>query len=136
MQGSAGILPIDEQRNIYLVEEFLPALGAFGLSLPRGGIEIGESPEKAALRELKEEAGLSCEKIVPLWNGCIIPNASTWHVHLFAGYGVKEVSRTGGDEFGGVRTVKLPLDEALEQIQNGKMQGSLLALALLLAAKL
>jgi len=132
MQGSAGVLPLDDEGNVYLVEEFLPALGTWGLSLPRGGIEIGEEPEETAQRELKEEAGLACDVLEPLWQGVVIPNASSWHVHLFVGRGVREVAREGGDEVGGVRTVKLPLDEVKALVRAGSVDGALLALAVMM----
>ncbi len=117
---------------MYLVEEFLPALGTWGLSLPRGGIDVREEPEAAARRELKEEAGLACEVLEPLWQGVVMPNASSWHVHLFVGSGVSEVMREGGDEVGGVRTVKLPLEEVKAMVRAGKVDGALLALAVMM----
>lgn len=129
MQGSAGVLPLDGEGNVYLVEEFLPALGTWGLSLPRGGIEIGEAADVAAARELKEEAGLACEVLEPLWQGYVMPNGSSWQVHLFVGRGVREVRREGGDEVGGVRTVKLPLEEVRQRVRDGRAPGALLALA-------
>ena len=126
------MLPLDDEGHIYLIEEFLPALGTWGLSLPRGGIELGEAPEAAARRELKEEAGLACDVLEPLWQGVVMPNASSWHVHLFVGRGVREVVREGGDEVGGVRTVKLPLDEAKQMVREGRLEGALVALAVMM----
>jgi 8-oxo-dGTP pyrophosphatase MutT (NUDIX family) len=34
-------------------------------TLPKGKLEPGETPEQAALREVREEAGLSCEIVRP-----------------------------------------------------------------------
>jgi hypothetical protein len=133
MQGSSGVVPIDDEGNVYLVREFLPALGTFGISIPRGGIEIGESPQAAALRELKEEAGLYCAEIIPLWQGVVLPNTSSWRVSLFLGRGVQHITREGGDEVGGVETIKMPLNEACNQVTSGEIQGALTGLALMLA---
>jgi 8-oxo-dGTP pyrophosphatase MutT (NUDIX family) len=44
--------------GIALVPTYRYPLGAASLEFPRGGCEIGESPEEAAARELREEAGL------------------------------------------------------------------------------
>lgn len=134
MQGSAGVVPLDARGNVYLVREFLPALGAFGLTIPRGGIEIGEAPLAAAERELKEEAGLQCTKLEPLWEGIVIPNASSWRVSLFLGRGVIPCAKEGGDEVGGTETVVMPLQDACAMVGRGEITGALTGLALLLAA--
>jgi 8-oxo-dGTP pyrophosphatase MutT (NUDIX family) len=133
MQGSAGVVPLDAQGNVYLVREFLPALGAFGLSIPRGGIEPGEAPIAAAQRELKEEAGLQCSNLEPLWAGVVIPNASSWRVNLFLGHGAAPCLKEGGDEVGGTETIKMPLQAACAMVTSGEIPGALTGLALRLA---
>lgn len=133
MQGSAGVVPLDDAGNVYLVREFLPALGTFGLSIPRGGIEPGESAEAAAIRELREEAGLVCSKLTPLWQGTVLPNTSSWQVTLYRGHGATPTERFGGDEVGGVTTVKMPLEEACAKAAQGEIAGALTGLALWLA---
>ena len=46
-----------EAVEMLLVEQFRPPLNAVTVELPAGLIDPGESPETAALRELKEETG-------------------------------------------------------------------------------
>jgi 8-oxo-dGTP pyrophosphatase MutT (NUDIX family) len=133
MQGSAGVVPIDDAGRVYLVEEFIPALGSWGLSLPRGGIEPQETPQAAAKRELREEAGLCCEKLEPLWSGLVLPNASSWKVDLFLGLGVSFVNKQGGDEVGGTKTLIIPLDDAVAAVGRGEIPGVLTSLGVMLA---
>ena len=133
MQGSAGVVAVDDEGYVHLVREFLPALGKWGLTIPRGGIEVGETPELAAARELKEEAGLACAALVPLWQGVVLPNVSSWRVTLFLGQGVRPCVREGGDELSAMETVRLPMDEACAMAAVGAMPGALTSLALMLA---
>src|SRR5262245_7511134 len=52
------VLVIAELRNsLVLVRQYRPATGRVYYSLPGGYLESGESPEKAAARELQEETG-------------------------------------------------------------------------------
>jgi 8-oxo-dGTP pyrophosphatase MutT (NUDIX family) len=56
------LLPDDEGRACFLLTKRAPKLRAHGgqWALPGGRIDAGETPEAAALRELKEELGLAC----------------------------------------------------------------------------
>ena len=65
-------------RNKKILVEKLCCEGRTFYSLPGGGIEAGETPEQAAVRELKEECGVDgtvLRKIAELYN-----NGRTEHV--------------------------------------------------------
>lgn len=46
-----------DDSQILLIKQFRPPLGKYCLEMPAGLIDPGETPEAAALRELKEETG-------------------------------------------------------------------------------
>lgn len=56
VETDAGILIVQENNRIY--------------NLPGGGIDRGESPEAAAIRELKEETDLDAVSVKFLFNYC------------------------------------------------------------------
>lgn len=59
LRGIPGvaIMPISSDGKIGLNLNFRHATRSWEYELPRGGVEMGESAEKAALREMKEETG-------------------------------------------------------------------------------
>ena len=60
--GAVAMVPIKENGDVVMVEQYRYACGAAVLELPAGKIDKGESdPEKAAERELREETGYSAE---------------------------------------------------------------------------
>ena len=85
---AVAIAVLDEQGRILLVKRGIePGLGKW--SLPGGYIELGESPEEAAIRELKEETKLkgSGLEIIGVYNQ---ENPFYGYV-LLIGYLVKEI---------------------------------------------
>lgn len=55
--SGVAILPILPSNEIILLLNFRHATRSWELELPRGGMELGESREETAARELKEETG-------------------------------------------------------------------------------
>ncbi|MCC6857782.1 MAG: NUDIX hydrolase [Bryobacterales bacterium] len=64
--GSAVVMPVDDKRRVLLVRQFrLPAAKELW-ELPAGRLDPGETPLKAARRELVEETGYRAAKWVRL----------------------------------------------------------------------
>jgi ADP-ribose pyrophosphatase len=57
-----SVLAATKKGSLLLVQQFRPAVGEKTLELPSGNVEIGESPEQAARRELTEETGYEAER--------------------------------------------------------------------------
>ena len=68
------VLAQTETGHLVLVKQFRPALNKITLELPSGAIDPDETPSDAALRELYEETGYTCQNIIPLGKGKIMLN--------------------------------------------------------------
>ena len=65
-ETSAGGLVVDHQRSIAALIGRLDRRGRLLWSLPKGHIEIGETPAQAAIREVEEETGILGEVVAPI----------------------------------------------------------------------
>jgi 8-oxo-dGTP pyrophosphatase MutT (NUDIX family) len=60
---AVGVLPVEADGSIWLVGQHRYPLDQYSWEIPEGGGPPHETPEQSALRELKEETGLSCGKL-------------------------------------------------------------------------
>jgi thiamine-phosphate diphosphorylase len=88
---------INEDHEVLLVKRTVePKAGQW--CLPGGFVEMGEAPEFACLRELKEETGLDGE--IHQWAGNIISESPVYQWVIVMGYSIKNVRGrlTAGDD--------------------------------------
>ncbi len=62
-RGTVMVVPITADQQIILAREYAVGTERYELSLPKGIIEVGESPEAAAQRELQEEIGIGARSL-------------------------------------------------------------------------
>jgi len=80
---------IDSHDSVLLVRRSVEPKKNFWC-LPGGFMELGETPEQAALRELKEETGLSGR--IQMLLGVTSNTSPQYHTVLMVGYLIKEYS--------------------------------------------
>jgi ADP-ribose diphosphatase len=114
------VLAMDEERNVYLTEEFHYAVGRVTIEAVSGGVEMGELPRQAAERELREELGL----VAALWTelGVIDPFTANVAspVSLFLAQELTHVE-TAQEGTETIKKIHLPLAEAMQLLTDGKI---------------
>jgi ADP-ribose pyrophosphatase len=133
--GGASVVPISEQGEIYLVRQFRKPYDEETLEIPAGKVDIGEKPLECAIRELKEETGLSSENIIHLTDMYPSPGFTDEIIHIYAATDVKVGnSKTDEDEFLSVE--KYHITKIYEMIKSGKIKDSKTIVGVLFAEKI
>ena len=105
------IIPYDK-GDIYLVGQFLYPINSYSWEIPAGGVNDGEALEDAAKRELKEETGLTANKLTKIAQ--VLPNCgiSNQKIHIFMAEDLKSgiASPEGTEE---ITLKKISLTEAI-----------------------
>ncbi|WP_057668169.1 ADP compounds hydrolase NudE, partial [Xanthomonas citri] len=61
--GAVVVVPMLDAQTVLLVREYAAGVHRYELGLVKGRIDAGETPEQAADRELKEEAGYGARQV-------------------------------------------------------------------------
>ena len=85
----AGIIPILENGKFVVIEQQQPGSKAF-YSFPGGRVDQGETPETAAARELREEAGLATDSL-ELWKQYQPHMKYVFEVYIYIARGCRQI---------------------------------------------
>jgi ADP-ribose pyrophosphatase len=123
LKAGACVLALDAGRNVYLTEEFHYGVGRVTLEGVSGGSEINEPPQRTAERELREELGIIAAK----WTDLGVVDPFTANVvsptRLFLAEELTFVETAHeGTEL--IRRVRMPLDEAIQMVWDGRITHS------------
>ena len=72
-QGAVVVVPMLDDDTVLLVREYAAGVHGYELGLVKGRIDPGETPEQAADRELKEEAGHGARRLDVLRSMTLAP---------------------------------------------------------------
>lgn len=116
--GAVAIVPITEDKEIYLVKQFRKATETELLEIPAGKLEINEQPVECAIRELKEETGLNVENMECIIDYYSSPGFTNEKIHIFMASGVT-IGEAEPEEDEYIDVVKVKIDEAMNMINDG-----------------
>jgi ADP-ribose pyrophosphatase len=130
--GAVTLIPIDSQGNIYFVRQYRHAVGKELLELPAGTLNEGESPQDCALREVREETGMSAATLKLIGEFFLAPGYSTEQMYIYLATDLHPDPLPGDeDEFITVKTITM--SKVPEMISQGVIQDAKSLAALYLA---
>lgn len=134
----AVMLSMQEGDKLVMVSQWRPGAYVAGaaptlLEIVAGAINPGETPEEAAVREVREEAGCDVDSLVPICTIMPSPGFSSEICYLFFGRAAKLSPCVNGGvvedgEF--TQRVVIEFEHALHMLESGVITGAPTALAL------
>ena len=131
--GGVGVLPIDSNKDIFLVEQFRYPYKEATLEIPAGKRDSkDEAPLECGRRELSEETGATAENFTFLGELYPTPGYCGEIIYLFL---ATEISfgKTHPDEDEFLNLKKIPFETALQMVMSGEIKDSKTQAAILKA---
>jgi ADP-ribose pyrophosphatase len=126
--GAAAIVPVLHDK-LLLVEQYRTAIGRATLEIPAGTLEVGESPEACARRELIEETGFTAAEWQKLTAYYPSPGYSSELIHVYQASGLEKIAAVNAE----LPLHWLPRSEVQNRIRTGEIQDSKTIIGILLA---
>ena len=115
---AVGIVPLDNERNTWLVGQYRYTLNEYSWEIPMGGCPMEENLLDSAKRELKEETGLTAES----WTNIMkihTSNSVTDEVGYVYLAELLTEGATAFDDTEDLKIKKIPFTEALSLVMQG-----------------
>ena len=130
--GGVCVVALDEDENVFMVEQFRYPFDTVLTEVPAGKLEYGEQPETCGRRELKEEVGAEAESFEYL--GCLYPTVAydTEKIHMYLARGLT-FSSQHLDEGEFLDVKKMPLKQAFTMAMNNELPDAKSQLAIIKA---
>ncbi len=127
-----GILPLDEDKNTWLVGQWRYPLGQYSWEIPEGGGKLDIDPIESAKRELKEETGLIAKNYQEI---CKMHTSNSVCNETAIIYLATELSQSYAEpeDTEDLKIMKLPFVEAYKMVIDGEITDSLSMVAILKA---
>ena len=128
------MVPLDGQGNVLLVRQYRKPAEAELLEVPAGGMDDGETPEEAALRELQEEIGFTAGALRHLSSSWVAPGWCTEFIHSYLATDLRP-AKLAPDDDENISVVPVPLDRIPGLIEKGEIKDMKSIASLLLALR-
>jgi len=130
--GAVAVVPLNQNNEVIMVEQFRKPVEQVLLEIPAGKLEKDENPDQCAVRELREETGYEVGKLEKLATFYTTPGFSDEIMHLYLATGLTYFQACP-DEDELVITKAIPLSVAVEMVNKGEIKDAKTIVGILLA---
>ena len=127
------VVALDDDEQVWIVEDFIFPIQARGWFLPTGAIDHGEEPLLAAQRELVEETGLRAAQWELLGAFYLSPGIASQRSYLYLARGLTPGAPQREATEAAMTMRRMPLRDACAASQRGETPAAVTALGLALA---
>ncbi len=113
--GAVMMVPIDQHGQVLLIREYGVGVEDYTLTLPKGAVDMGETIEQAANRELKEEIGKGANSLHYLKKLSLSPSYMASGIDVLIALDLYDESLEG-DEPEPLEVVAWPLENISELV--------------------
>jgi mutator protein MutT len=123
------VVVVNSQNKILLNKEYRYVIDDYDWEVPGGGIDTGETPQAAAVREVKEECGIEINELMPLGEFYPLNSFNTEKITVFLGKA--DSAKTGKTQLEVSESIHkleyFTFDEILAMIDTGKIADAMTA---------
>ena len=131
--GGVCVVPLTDQNEILMVEQFRYPYGEVVLESPAGKREGTEPPLECGIRELREETGATAEQFTFLGELYPSPGYCGEIIYMYLATGLRfGESKPDEDEF--LNLKRIPLEQSVEMILKGEIKDAKTQTAILKVA--
>jgi len=132
--GSAVILTVFDDGTLALVRQYRHPAVKYLLELPAGSLNVPESPEEGAARELEEELGVVAGRMEKLTEFFVSPGFVEEKMWLYLATELTLTEqRLEDDEI--LEVVRVSFTRAFEMIEDGEIEDAKTIIGIMLAAR-
>jgi 8-oxo-dGTP pyrophosphatase MutT (NUDIX family) len=124
-----NVIPLTADNEVVLVRQYRHGIRGLTLEIPGGLVEDGDTPESAALRELREETGYGASGIVPLSSVHPNPAIQNNRCYTFLATGAYPAGGQEQDEKEDIQILLKPVSEIPRLIREGDITHALVLAA-------
>lgn len=129
--GGVGVIAINHENEIYFVKQYRKPFNEETLEIPAGKKEKNEKPLECAVRELKEETGITASSMTHLVDMYPSPGYTNEVVNIYKAEGLS-YGETDTDEDEFIDICRYTLKEAYDMVKIGRIKDAKTVIAILM----